>query len=179
MDSATKILDIAERRMRQTGYNAVSYRDIAEEMGIKSASLHYHFSKKEELGSALMRRYSNNFADALSEILSDGKGPKQNIEAFVAIYRHELTQRKLVCLGAVLGAETAGLPGRVSEEVNHFFARNIDWLKAQYENLGVDNPLGAAKTTLSLLTGAMTISAANNDNSIFDAAVDTIQQLAV
>ena len=53
MDSATQILDIAERRMRQTGYNAVSYRDIAAEMGIKSASLHYHFPKKADLGAAL------------------------------------------------------------------------------------------------------------------------------
>ena len=53
MDSAKQILDIAERRMRQTGYNAVSYRDIAAEMGIKSASLHYHFPKKEDLGVAL------------------------------------------------------------------------------------------------------------------------------
>ena len=66
MDRANTILDIAERRMRQTGYNAVSYRDIASEIGIKSASLHYHFPKKEDLGIALVERYSKNFFSALN-----------------------------------------------------------------------------------------------------------------
>jgi len=55
-DTATRILDIAERQMRQHGYNAVSYRDIAAEMGIKSASLHYHFPKKADLGISLVKR---------------------------------------------------------------------------------------------------------------------------
>lgn len=174
MDSATKILDIAERRMRQTGYNAVSYRNIAEEMGIKSASLHYHFPKKEELGEALVGRYSENFSNALSQISSSDKAAKQNIKAFVDIYRHELTQNRLVCLCAVLGAEAAGLPERVNAKVNQFFGDNITWLEKQYKALGVADPAGSAKITLALLSGAMMMSAAQNDNSIFDAAVKSI-----
>lgn len=174
MDSATKILDIAERKMRQTGYNAVSYRDIAHEIGIKSASLHYHFPKKEDLGKALVQRYSDNFSDALSGLISNNNSPHENIAAFVDLYRHELKHRKLLCLCAVLGAEAAGLPECVSEQVNEFFDRNITWLENQYENMGVDNPANKAKITLSLLSGAMTISAVNHDNSIFDAAVNSI-----
>ena len=179
MGSATKILDIAERRMRQTGYNAVSYRDIADEIGIKSASLHYHFPKKEELGVALVQRYTENFAAALLQISSDGKSPEHNIQAFVEIYRYELKQRRLVCLCAVLGAEAAGLPQRVNDKVNQFFGGNIDWLTAQYDAMGAENPANSAKITLSLLTGAMTISAVNNDDSIFDAAMMAILKNAV
>lgn len=179
MDSATKILDIAERRMRQTGYNAVSYRDIAEEIGIKSASLHYHFPKKEDLGQALVRRYSENFAAALKELTANKNGPRDKVAAFVAIYSQELKQRKLVCLCGVLGAETAGLPDRVSEAVREFFEENIGWLSGQYTVLGADDPDALAKTTLSLLTGAMTVSAASDDNTIFDAAADLILNWAM
>ncbi len=174
MSSATKILDIAERRMRQTGYNAVSYRDIADEIGIKSASLHYHFPKKEELGVALVQRYTENFSAALLTISSEGKTPKQNIQAFAEIYSHELKQRRLVCLCAVLGAEAAGLPERINEKVNQFFIGNVEWLKDQYEAMGAVDPANRAKITLSLLSGAMTISAVNNDDSIFDAAMTAI-----
>jgi len=174
MDSATQILDIAERRMRQTGYNAVSYRDIAAEMGIKSASLHYHFPKKEDLGAALTQRYSDNFAGALQHIASREKNPKDRIKAFVDIYSVELKQRGLVCLCAVLGAETEGLPERVSGEIKIFFDKNIDWLTQQYEDLGKDAPADHAKTALSLLSGAMIVSASSDDNSIFDAAVSSI-----
>ena len=176
MDSATQILDIAERRMRQTGYNAVSYRDIAAEMGIKSASLHYHFPKKEDLGAALTQRYSDNFAGALQDIASREANPKDRIQAFVDIYSSELKQRGLVCLCAVLGAETDGLPERVSGEIKSFFDKNIDWLTQQYEALGKDAPAKQAKTALSLLSGAMIVSASNDDNSIFDAAAESIAQ---
>ncbi len=176
MDSATQILDIAERRMRQTGYNAVSYRDIAAEMGIKSASLHYHFPKKEDLGAALTQRYSDNFAAALQQIASRETSPKDRIQAFVDIYSVELKQRGLVCLCAVLGAETDGLPDRVSGEIKNFFDKNINWLTQQYDALGKDDPASHAKTALSLLSGAMIVSASSNDNSIFDAAVFSITQ---
>ena len=174
MDSATQILDIAERRMRQTGYNAVSYRDIAAEMGIKSASLHYHFPKKEDLGTALTQRYSDNFAQALQEIASRESNPKDRIKAFVEIYGVELKQRGLVCLCAVLGAETDGLPDCISHEIKVFFDNNIDWLTQQYEALSTDAPAKHAKTTLSLLSGAMIVSASSNDMSIFDAATSNI-----
>lgn len=174
MDSATEILNIAERRMRLTGYNAVSYRDIAHEMGIKSSSLHYHFPKKEDLGTALVQRYSDNFSEALSRISSAGETPQQNIDAFAQIYGRELKQRRLVCLCAVLGAEAGGLPERVSAQVNQFFTRNIAWLEGKYKALGVRHPAQSAKTTLSLLTGAMMISAVNKDDSIFDAAAQSI-----
>ncbi len=176
MDSATQILDIAERRMRQTGYNAVSYRDIAAEMGIKSASLHYHFPKKEDLGTALTQRYSDNFADALEKIVASEANPKDRIKAFVDIYSFELKQRGLVCLCAVLGAETDGLPDRVSGEIKSFFDKNILWLTQQYEALGKDDPANHAKTTLSLLSGAMIVSASSNDTSIFDAAISYIKK---
>ena len=83
MDSATQILDIAERRMRQAGYNAVSYRDIAAEMGIKSASLHYHFPKKVDLGTALVRRYASAFATALNTATEGMTNPENRSEDVV------------------------------------------------------------------------------------------------
>ncbi len=174
MDSATQILDIAERRMRQTGYNAVSYRDIAAEMGIKSASLHYHFPKKEDLGAALTRRYSKNFSGALHDISSREPTPEARIKAFVDIYSTALKQRRLVCLCAVLGAESEGLPDRVNVEIKSFFDQNIGWLTQQYEALGKASPANHAKTALSLLSGAMVISASSHDNSIFDAAAQSV-----
>jgi len=174
MDSATQILNVAERRMRQTGYNAVSFRDIASEIGIKSASLHYHFPKKEDLGVALAQRYSENFSAALEVISVTAKTPQDKIIAFSDIFRTELKDHNLVCLCAVLGAEAAGLPQSVNREVKAFFDINIKWLTAQYEALGSNNPTSEAKVTLSLLEGAMVISAVNNDNTIFDAAVSSI-----
>jgi len=174
MDSATQILEIAERRMRRAGYNAVSYRDIAAEIGIKSASLHYHFPKKEDLGAALVQRYSHRFEESLSEKITQETDPKQNITAFVETYRDALEAHGLVCLCAVLGAEASGLPEVVTAEVRSFFKTNIAWLTDQYQVIGIENANDRAKTTLSLLEGAMIISVVNEDPSLFNSAARLI-----
>jgi len=175
MDSSSRILEIAERRMRQAGYNAVSYRDIAAEMGIKSASLHYHFPKKEDLGVALIKRYSQNFENRLKLDTFNQSDPRKKVSAFINIYRSSLEDQNLVCLCAVLGAEAPGLPHPITHEIKTFFEMNIHWLAEEHKAMKLPSPFDTAKTTLALLEGAMIISSVNDDMSIFEAAVRSIQ----
>ncbi len=58
---AEQILDAAERMARTGGYNAFSFREIAKEVGIKAASVHYHFPGKQDLGAAIAKRYTDRF----------------------------------------------------------------------------------------------------------------------
>ena len=174
MNSASQILEIAERRMRTVGYNAVSFRDIASEIGIKSASLHYHYPKKEDLGVALVRSYSEKFHMRLMEKTKNESRPEKKITGFVDLFREAFEDQRLICLCAVLGAEAPSLPNSVSKEVRRFFDQNIAWLTMQYEALGFEIPENHAKTSLALLEGAMVISSANNDISILDAAAKSI-----
>ena len=67
-DTATRMLDVAERLVQQRGFNAFSYADIASELGVTKASLHYHFASKAALGSAVIDRYALRFFDALDAI---------------------------------------------------------------------------------------------------------------
>ncbi|MEE9273402.1 MAG: TetR/AcrR family transcriptional regulator [Robiginitomaculum sp.] len=176
MDRTLQILDIAERKMRLAGYNAVSYRDIAAEIGINSASLHYYFPKKEDLGVALVQRYSNNFNARLADLTIDEPNPQKMITIFIGIYRYALEEQCLVCLCAILGAEAPGLPRAITAEVKNFFTENITWLTTQYRALGFTVPIDHAKTTLALLEGAMIISSVNDDITIFNAAATSIKE---
>jgi TetR/AcrR family transcriptional repressor of nem operon len=47
-------LDIAEQLVQTRGFNGFSYADIAAEIGISKASLHYHFPTKAMLGERLI-----------------------------------------------------------------------------------------------------------------------------
>ena len=38
-----RILDVAERLVQVRGFNGFSYADVAAELGVTKASLHYHF----------------------------------------------------------------------------------------------------------------------------------------
>src|SRR5207302_10075529 len=65
VDTATQILDVAERLVQERGFNGFSYADVARELGISKAALHYHYPGKAELGEALIERYAARFTDAL------------------------------------------------------------------------------------------------------------------
>ncbi|MBF2064029.1 MAG: TetR/AcrR family transcriptional regulator [Calothrix sp. C42_A2020_038] len=45
----SRVIDAAERLFRARGYSNVTMRDIAKEVGIRQASLYYHFESKEQL----------------------------------------------------------------------------------------------------------------------------------
>ena len=56
-DTADRILDTTERLIQTRGFNAISYQDISDAVGIKKASIHHHFPTKFGLGTAVIERY--------------------------------------------------------------------------------------------------------------------------
>ena len=66
--TASRILDVAERLVQTRGFNGFSYADIATELAVTKASLHYHFPTKVALGRAVIARYHEVFARLLREI---------------------------------------------------------------------------------------------------------------
>ncbi len=58
MSKKEAILNAAENKARLGGYNNFSFRELANEVGIKSASVHYHFPTKADLGAELVKRYT-------------------------------------------------------------------------------------------------------------------------
>lgn len=169
------ILQAAERMARDSGYNAFSFRDIANEVGIKSASVHYRFLTKEDLGAAVAAYYTDKFLSALGEpeeLVMAGKDP---IKAYVKAFRDALVKDKRMCLCGLLGAEVNGLPPKVVAETRVFFERNLDWLTRAYTlHKGEKGAKDKAIQTLALLEGAMIVSNALGNTASFDAAVQII-----
>jgi AcrR family transcriptional regulator len=48
------LLAAAVELLRSVGYASFSYRDLADAVGIRTASIHYHFPSKSDLGVALV-----------------------------------------------------------------------------------------------------------------------------
>jgi TetR/AcrR family transcriptional repressor of nem operon len=127
-DTRTQILDIAERFIRAGGYNNCSFREIAAEIGIKSASVHHHFQTKQALAVAVAHRYAENFFAALGEPAPEGKKPEQQIALFCDVCRSAFATSGLACLCGVLASESALLPEPVQREIAAFVDSNVDWL---------------------------------------------------
>lgn len=123
-----QLLDVAQELAQKRGYNAFSYRDLAERVGIRSASIHHHFPAKADLGRALVARYRERFADALRRIAAGSEDAPAKLAAYVELFRATYEQGARLCLGGMFAADLPTLPTEVQEEVRGFYADNEAWL---------------------------------------------------
>src|ERR1700733_14155224 len=127
--AATAILDVAEQLAQTRGYNGFSYADIALQLGVTKASLHYHFPSKAELGRALIERYETVFGTALEAIDQQAEEPYKKLQRYVGLYSSVLSNDRM-CLCGMLAAEYATLPAPMQERLKLFFNANERWLTA-------------------------------------------------
>jgi TetR/AcrR family transcriptional repressor of nem operon len=168
--SATgRILDIAEQLAQTRGFNGFSYADIAQELLVTKASLHYHFPSKADLGRALIERYHLVFAQALAAIDQQTHKPREKLRRYVGLYDSVMRKNRM-CLCGMLAAEYATLPGPMQDELRRFFDANEIWLAAVLEDgretgdLAFVGPVRQrARSFLGALEGAMLVARAYGD----------------
>jgi TetR/AcrR family transcriptional repressor of nem operon len=160
-DVAAAIMDAAERRMRKGGFNGFSFREIADDVGVKSSSVHYHFPTKEDLAAAVIKRYTAETAELIERELEKDPNP---IKVWVKAFRGTLHSEDRMCPCAVLGASSQDLPEEVSAEVKQFFKMCHD--KLVEEGL----PSDEAAQLLATITGALVVANAVDDFAVYDRA---------
>lgn len=172
---AEEILDVAETLARSGGYGGFSFRDLAKAVGIKSASVHYHFPTKEDLGVAMTQRYNARFIDGLDDPRGEAPVDKK-IARYINAFRTSMIEDRLMCLCGLFGAEVTSLPEGVAGETKAFFEKNRDWLIAVLEDdprfADVAARERAALTLIAKLQGAMIMARTMIDAGIFETILE-------
>ncbi len=178
--TASAILDIAERLVQSRGFNGFSYADIASELGITKASLHYHFPGKAELGESLIRRYSARFGEALVEIDGRQAPALEKLRAYCDLYRVVLRSERM-CLCGMLAAEYETLPTAMRDAVVVFFDENQGWLanllgdgRATDDLHFTGSPDEAAHEIIAALEGAMLVSRPYQNTAVLDSVAKRV-----
>lgn len=176
---ANEILEVAQHYIQTRGYNGFSFRDLAGDVGIKSASVHYHFPTKGDLGRVIAARYIDQFDAALAAIDAEEGDPRVKLSRYAALYRDTLVVQNRLCLCGVLASEIATLPEGVKGEVVRFFETQRAWLRgviAAAAGVGAvkaeKDPDHWAVSLLAALEGAMLVARATGEVGHFDKAVD-------
>ena len=181
-DTRTLILDAAQQLVQTQGYNAFSYADIAARVGIRKASIHYHFPSKSALGRALIARYRTRFRQSLALIKEKNDTAFDTLKHYVGLYSAVL-QEKHMCLCGMLAAEMETLPQAMKEEIQGFFAENVGWLTTVLEEglttktvTYTGSAQAEAQSLLAGLQGAMLVSRTSATSLWFETAT---QQMLV
>src|SRR5579863_2342698 len=179
-DTATRILDVAERLRQSRGYNGFSYADIAERVGVTKASLHHHFETKATLGQALIDRYHRQFVQALADIDAERDDAAEKLRCYARLYAAVLEGERL-CLCGMLAAEYDTLPASMQVGIRQFFDFNELWLAGVLEQgrrrkvfQRHVSPRETARLLLSGLEGAMLVARPYRDVERFNATAEQL-----
>jgi TetR/AcrR family transcriptional regulator, transcriptional repressor for nem operon len=178
--AATAILDVAEQLAQTKGYNGFSYADIAVQLGVTKASLHYHFPSKAELGCALIERYQTVFSSALEAIDQSAREPGKKLRLYVGLY-DSVVRNDRMCLCGMLAAEYATLPKPMQDGLRDFFEANELWLRGVLKDgartghfIFKESANDRARVLLGALEGAMLVARSYGDPGRFKAAADCL-----
>lgn len=185
-DTATRILDAAERLVQTRGFNGFSYADVAAAVGIRPASIHYHFPAKGDLGRALVVRYRAAFRDRLAEIDGGVPDPRRKLDWYAWLYRDLLLDEGQICLCGMLAAEVNNLPSAVRAEVGGFFADQEAWLAGVLDDgrrsgrfRFVAEPVDAARLVVAALHGGLVTVRVDGDAERFARMAEALWQSLV
>lgn len=125
-DTKQSILDSAEDLILTRGYNGFSYKDIAEVVGIRKASIHHHFATKEVLGTAFVDRYFHRFENWRQLVAN--QSVTQKLSSFLEMFKSISNNAEKVCPMGILTAEYPTLPPLVQDNLRRLYVEIDQWL---------------------------------------------------
>jgi TetR/AcrR family transcriptional repressor of nem operon len=171
------ILAVAKATAQAHGYNGLSFRELAKTIGVKSASIHYHFPTKSDLGVALARRYWEDNKAKLEDLWTESKDPATCLRNYTAIFRKALETGNRMCMCGFMAAEYDDLPDAVKIEVQAFADINVAWLTKVLSSM---NTPGNAKTRkrharaiFAAIGGAQLMARSRADISLYDEIIES------
>ena len=178
--TVSRILEVAERLVQTRGFNGFSYADIAAEVGITKASLHYHFATKAELGRTLVVRYTDAFTAALHKITATVPAAAERLRAYVKLY-NDVLRKERMCLCGMVAAEYGTLPTPMQAALRVFFDLNEGWVAALLDEGQREGSFGlrappaeAARMLLGALEGEMLVARAYADPGRFASSAELL-----
>lgn len=174
-DTKTKILDLAEHLTQTKGFNGFSYLDLADGIGIKSSSIHYHFRAKADLAFALVERIHEVHSCAFMAMDKDLNTPKKRLRALIDFFQGYVQDQKF-CLCGMMAAELEGISPAVRNRLKAYFQDFQAWLTKQFKAMGQSDASNRALGFISALEGSLLLARLEGDPNIVNRALIVFTQ---
>lgn len=187
MDTTTtreRIIDAARLLVQEGSYQGLTFRDVAEQVGIRKASVYHHFESKDALAIAMLDHALAGFSDWARRM--ESQSPRQKLEAFCfTFYGSYLDAGNKLCPGGAFTAAWPGLSDALRHAVNRLFDAQARFLRAAlaqaYQDAGSpppDDPDDVAAWIMSNIQGAIITARARGDAALFERLCErTLQHL--
>ncbi|RYD95679.1 MAG: TetR/AcrR family transcriptional regulator [Sphingobacteriales bacterium] len=125
MDTKTEILLLADQLMRERSFNAFSFSDIARQLNIRNASVHYHFPTKTALGVAIVQEHRRRLDELVAKTAH--KSPPEKLKAFLNIYSVAQAEQRTCVVGS-LASDLFTVEPEIQDALRDFVTAVLEWV---------------------------------------------------
>ena len=166
--------------LKQKGYHNWSYEHISLQVGIKKASIHYYFPRKDDLVAEVVKIYINDFFMKLDRISKSKKSNYEKLQAIMACYKENYTDPDQICLCTILAADYHILSPEILTCLQSFYQRLDQWIarlldKGKQDEFKPDlDTKATAQLIVNALQGLLVTSKITGQDQTFDLCTKSI-----
>ena len=182
MDTRQRILDSAQRLTQTRSFEGFSFQDIADEIGIRKASLYHHFESKDDVAVAMLQRAADWVRAQFKK--AEGREPRERLEAYFDLFREIHGKAERMCPGGSFAAVFDAVSSPVQASLHRFAKMHIDWLEEVVRDgveqgqfsIGDQRPRDVAAQILASVQGALLVGRLSSDRHVLGAAAEGIRR---
>lgn len=174
-----RLLTRAQILIQQGGAQGFSYQQLASDIGIRKASVYYHFPSKEALINAVLTDYLevfNNFLNQQNDMAADAQ-----LHAYCHYFVQILSQQNQLCPVTMLNLERASLSDATIRLMRDFLNLNEQWLtrvfrqgKTSRQLMFTGSETVHAKQLFATVQGSMLTARMSGQRGDFQAIIDQL-----
>ena len=132
LDTREQLLDTAQQLIQVASYDGFSFRDLADQVGIRKPSIYHHFPSKEALAVAMLERAREGIVRWAQS--KAGLAPIKQLEAYCFdLYLGWLGAGTRLCPAGAFSSSWSTLPDNLQRAVKAVFREQHQFLEAALE----------------------------------------------
>jgi TetR/AcrR family transcriptional regulator, transcriptional repressor for nem operon len=182
METRQRILDSAQRLTQTRSFHGFSFQDIADEVGVRKASLYHHFDSKDAVAVAMLKRAADWVRAELTK--TEGREPKERLEAYFDVFRQIYGKGERMCPGGSFAAVFDAVSSPVQTAVHRFAKMHVDWLEDVVRDgveqgqftVGDQRPRDVAAQIAAAVQGALLVGRLSSDRHVLDVVIEGMRR---
>lgn len=175
-----RIVGVAARAIRRSGYDGTGVADLMKEAGLTHGAFYAHFSSRDAMLAEAARCAFAQSAANLSKVTS-GAPPEEALSQLLGAYLSKAHQEQVAtgCPLAALGSETARQTPEVRRVATQHVKEVIDLVARLSPDWGQPGAHQRALVTVSTMVGALLLARAVDDPGLSESLREAaLQHLA-
>lgn len=172
-----RIVSVAARAIRRSGYDGTGVADIMKEAGLTHGAFYAHFASREAMLAEAASKACAESAAAVAEVVAK-EPPGPALAAMLEAYLSEAHAGNVErgCPLAALGSETSRQAPEVRRVTTRHIKEMIDLVARQSPDWGRPSAHDQALVTLSTMVGALLLARAVDDPALSDRLREAARQ---